>query len=141
MFWSSTNFLINVFLTPVKRWGLLELDQVPTWLTRHVTLQMTLAVSNVPGPLEPVTFLGNPIVHMYAITAGHPVVSTLHTIHLQNEPICFMFYRLAFRTEPKFQHLQGCWCFSVCLVVICVHVDAVTIHFLSELCWKGKLGC
>ncbi|CAM6016449.1 unnamed protein product [Sphagnum balticum] len=46
---------------------------VPTWLTKHVTLQMTLAVSNVPGPLEPVTFLGNPIVHMYAITAGHPV--------------------------------------------------------------------
>ncbi len=65
----------------------------------------------------------------------------LHIIHLQNEPICFVFYRLAFRTEPKFQRLQGCWCFSVCLVVICVHVDAVTIHFLSELCWKGKLGC
>jgi len=57
----------------VKRWGLLELDQLPTWLTEHVTLQMTLAVSNVLGPLEPVTFFGNPIVHMYAITAGHPV--------------------------------------------------------------------
>lgn len=65
----------------------------------------------------------------------------LHIIHLQNEPICFVFYRLAFRTEPKFQCLQGCWCFSVCLVIICVHVDAVTVHFLSELCWKGKLGC
>ncbi|CAM6062056.1 unnamed protein product [Sphagnum tenellum] len=46
---------------------------LPTWLTEHVTLQMTLAVSNVSGPLEPVTLFGNPIVHMYAITAGHPV--------------------------------------------------------------------
>jgi len=45
---------------------------LPALLTEHTTLQTTLAVSNVPGPMEPVMFNGNPIVHIYPAAAGQP---------------------------------------------------------------------
>jgi len=44
-------------------------------LTEHTTLQTTMAVSNVPGPMEPVMFGGNPIVLIYPTAAGQPSVS------------------------------------------------------------------
>lgn len=45
---------------------------LPLILTRRVILQTTLTVSNVPGPTEPVTFGGNPIVGIFPIVSGHP---------------------------------------------------------------------
>ncbi|CAM6008879.1 unnamed protein product [Sphagnum balticum] len=45
---------------------------LPTRIVEELTLRTTLAVSNVPGPMEPVMFGGNPIVHIYAFTAGAP---------------------------------------------------------------------
>jgi len=59
-------------------------------LTRRILLQTTLAISNVPGPTEPVTFGGNPIVGIYPIVSGHPQVSCLfqsyhaHLLSLNN---------------------------------------------------------
>lgn len=41
-------------------------------LTRRVTLQTTLAISNVPGPTEAVMFGENPIVGIYPTAIGHP---------------------------------------------------------------------
>ncbi|KAG0564973.1 hypothetical protein KC19_8G153300 [Ceratodon purpureus] len=44
----------------------------PLILTRRIVLQTTLTVSNVPGPTEPVTFAGNPIVGIFPTVSGHP---------------------------------------------------------------------
>ncbi|CAM6011483.1 unnamed protein product [Sphagnum balticum] len=45
---------------------------LPTRIVEQLTLRTTLAVSNVPGPMEPVMFGRNPVVHIYAFTAGAP---------------------------------------------------------------------
>lgn len=49
--------------------------KLPAKLTRRVVLQTTLTISNMPGPTEPVTFGGNPIVQMFPIVTGIPQVN------------------------------------------------------------------
>ena len=44
-------------------------------LTRRVILQTTLAISNMPGPTEPITFSGNPIVQMFPAVTRIPQVN------------------------------------------------------------------
>ncbi|KAG0583745.1 hypothetical protein KC19_3G159800 [Ceratodon purpureus] len=46
--------------------------KLPAMLTRRVILQTTLAISNMPGPTEPITFSGNPIVQMFPAVTRIP---------------------------------------------------------------------
>jgi hypothetical protein len=103
--------------------------QLPALLTEHTTLQTTLAVSNVPGPMEPVMFNGNPIVHIYPAAAGQPSVSiSMHYTSTSKPYAVDAILKMNTVTMPA-----RTFVFSVALILICVPVAAVTINFLSEL--------
>jgi hypothetical protein len=103
--------------------------QLPALLTEHTTLQTTLAVSNVPGPMEPVMFNGNPIVHIYPTAAGQPLVSiSMHYTSTSKPYAVDAILKMNTVTMPA-----RTFVFSIALILICVPVAAVTINLLSEL--------
>jgi hypothetical protein len=114
--------------------------KLPTMLTRRVVLQTTLTISNMPGPIEPVTFSGNPIVLMFPTVTRIPQVNVQSIIPRTGSEyrtslmlLSIYWCTLAMKFSKLKFYLTGIfevWSLNCLKITLscCINISSVRIH-------------